>query len=102
GGSVGERGSTEKDFESSRGPDQILDAIGISAKLLAGKIEANQKQYERGTYGSGKQKLLTDEAKATLDRLAGGGKNLPTITTQKEFDALPSGAEFMEDGKKYR
>jgi hypothetical protein len=26
----------------------------------------------------------------------------PTVTTQEQYDALPSGAEYIEDGKKYR
>jgi hypothetical protein len=26
----------------------------------------------------------------------------PTVTTKEQFDALPKGAEYMEDGKKYR
>ena len=31
-----------------------------------------------------------------------GASGIPTVSSQAEFDKLPSGAEFMEDGKKYR
>jgi len=31
-----------------------------------------------------------------------GGSDLPIITTQEQFDALPSGAEYIEDGVRYR
>ena len=95
GGAVGERGATEKDFDSSMGADQILKNIGISAELLKGKIKANQQQYERGTYGRGKQKLLSDEAQATLDRLSGLGKG--ALSTGHKVDDI-----VMVRGKKYR
>jgi hypothetical protein len=32
----------------------------------------------------------------------GSNNNLPIITTQEQFDALPSGAEYIEDGVTYR
>lgn len=32
----------------------------------------------------------------------GSNSNLPIITTQEQFDALPSGAEYIEDGVTYR
>lgn len=30
------------------------------------------------------------------------GAQVPTVTTKEEYDKLPKGAEYMEDGKKYR
>lgn len=38
------------------------------------------------------------EKRGTLQR----GGALPTVTTKEQFDQLPKGAEYMEDGKKYR
>jgi hypothetical protein len=35
-------------------------------------------------------------------RTGGSNSNLPIITTQEQFDALPSGAEYIEDGVTYR
>ena len=37
-----------------------------------------------------------------IDAKAVKAKEVPTVTTKEQFDALPSGAEFIEDGKKYR
>ena len=33
---------------------------------------------------------------------AGGNGNIPTVTTKEQFDALPKGAEYMEDGHKFK
>lgn len=77
GGSVGERGATEKDFDPSLSPEQLKSNIAVSAKLLEGKIKANQEQYQRGTYGRGKQQLLTQEASDALKRLSGQSGNAP-------------------------
>ena len=37
-----------------------------------------------------------------IDAKAVKAKEVPTVTTKEQFDALPSGSEFIEDGKKYR
>ena len=37
-----------------------------------------------------------------IDSKAVKSKEVPTVTTKEQFDALPSGSEFIEDGKKYR
>ena len=37
-----------------------------------------------------------------IDSKAVKFKEVPTVTTKEQFDALPSGSEFIEDGKKYR
>lgn len=36
------------------------------------------------------------------DQPVTGNANQPTVTSQAEYDALPSGAIFIEDGKEYR
>ena len=71
GGSVGERGTNEADFSRNLGPDQIKANIGVSAQLADSKIKALQAQYDRGTYGRGGQKLISDEAEQARQRLAG-------------------------------
>jgi hypothetical protein len=119
GGTSGERGSNEEDFSSSLGPDQRNQNIGISAYLADSLIKANQDQYNRGTYGRGQQKLISDEAEAARQQLVqlapaklrkqggqqGGGQQggPPLIKTKAEFDNLPSGTLYMEsNGKTYR
>jgi hypothetical protein len=69
GGTVGERGTNEQDFDSKLGPDQIKQNIGVSALLADSKIKALQDQYTRGTYGKGKQKLISDEAEQARQAL---------------------------------
>lgn len=69
GGSVGERGTNEDDFNGNLGASQIKQNIGISASLADSLIRANQDQYSRGTYGRGQQKLVSDDAEAIRQRL---------------------------------
>lgn len=69
GGSAGERGANESDFDAKLGPDQIKQNIGISALLAASKIKNNQMQYDRGTYGRGKQQLLSPESDSVRQQL---------------------------------
>ena len=69
GGTSGERGTNESDFASSLGQDQRNSNIGISAYLADSLIKANQDQYNRGTYGRGQQKLISDEAEAARQQL---------------------------------
>jgi hypothetical protein len=38
----------------------------------------------------------------TVTPHAAGGASIPTVSTQAEFDKLPKGAVYMEDGKQYR
>ena len=114
GGTSGERGTNESDFASSLGQDQRNSNIGISAYLADSLIKANQDQYNRGTYGRGQQKLISDEAEAARQQLTqlvpanlkkqGGQQGgPPLIKTKAEFDALPSGTLYMEsNGKTYR
>ena len=71
GGTAGERGVNESDFDSKLGPQQIKSNIGVSAQLADSKIKALQDQYQRGTYGRGQQKLISDEAETARQRLAG-------------------------------
>jgi hypothetical protein len=75
-GTGGERLSNAGDFSSDRTPDQLKQAIGTAALLADSKIKALQDQYTRGTYGRGQQKLITDEAEAARQRLAGRAANL--------------------------
>jgi len=70
GGSVGERGTNEEDFDPKLSPDQIKANIGISAHLADSKIAALQDQYNRGTYGRGQQKLISDIAESARQRLS--------------------------------
>lgn len=69
GGSVGERGTNEEDFSSNLSPSQIKANIGVSAQLADSKIKALQDQYQRGTYGRGRQQLISPEAEQARQQL---------------------------------
>ena len=105
GGTEGERGTNEEDFSSKQSPEQIHANIAVSAQLAESKIKALQDQYNRGTYGRGSQKLISDEAETTRQRLAGNSPvaNLPRVNTKEEYDKLPKGAQYIDaqDGKPY-
>lgn len=75
GGGQEERKKIEEDFSPNASPQQIRTAIRVSAQLAESKVKALQDQYNRGTYGRGKQKLLTDEAESIRQRLSGGGSD---------------------------
>ena len=71
GGSLGERGTNEADFDPKLSPAQRKANIGASALLFGSKIDALNQQYQRGTYGLGKQQLISPEAEKTRQQLTG-------------------------------
>ena len=84
GGTAGERGTNEEDFNPDKGPDQLMQALGISASLADSKIKALQKQYQ-----DGKIKLLTDEAEGIRQHLLGSVP--PNLGGTKGKKATPAG-----------
>ena len=66
GGDTTERQKMENDFSPSMSPQQIKSNIRIAAQLALGKLKSNSSQYKRGTYGRGKQRLISDEAATAL------------------------------------
>jgi len=76
GGSAGERGSDEKDFDPSLGPQQLKSNVGITAKLLRSKIGALENQWNQNksdSMPSFQDRFITPEAKAQLDKWAPQG-----------------------------
>ena len=73
-----QKAMTEYEEAKNMSP-QVLDA---QKRMLEEKID----QIERDAYG-------VDADKST---------KIPVVTTQEDFDALPSGATFVEDGVTYR
>ena len=99
GGSVGERGTNEQDFSSNLGPDQIKQNIGVSALLADSKIKALQDQYQRGTYGRGKQNLITPEAEAARQKLAGRASGLSSGGHKAGDTRVIGGITYTRDDK---
>jgi hypothetical protein len=93
GGSVGERGTNEEDFAAHLSPQQRNANIGVSAQLADSMIRALQAQYTRGTYGKGRQKLISDEAESARQRLAG-------LSPVRESGAASAGSTVtLKDGR---
>lgn len=96
GGALTDRIGDATDFDPSLSPDQVKNNIATSVHLLGSKIKSSQAQYDRGTYGRGKQKLIQPENEEIMKRLGGGGT--PTISNRADYDKLPSGAQFIDAG----
>jgi hypothetical protein len=79
GGSAGERGTDEKDFDPSLGAGQLKSNVGISAQLLRSKIGALENQWDQNkspNMKSFEDQFISPEAKKQLDRWAPGGKSV--------------------------
>lgn len=71
GGSAGERGADEKDFDPSLGTQQLKSNVGITAQLLRSKIGALQNQWDQNkapSMPSFEQQFIMPEAKKQLDK----------------------------------
>lgn len=85
GGGEGERGANEKDFDQSKGAQQIRSNIAESAKLLRSKIAAQENQWNT-TFRPTKpedqfqNRFITPQAKETLNRLGGQAQQGITVT----------------------
>jgi|TARA_R110000868_G_scaffold341748_3_gene602570 hypothetical protein len=78
----------------------FLPSVNDDIKTVRTKLESLKKQveglnsFQREAYAEGFQKLPEGKVESS--------GSIPTVASQADFDKLPSGAEFMEDGKKYR
>jgi hypothetical protein len=71
GGTSGERGTDEKDFDPSKGTKQLYSNVGITAKLLRSKIGSLENQYKNTVKRDDfTQRFITPEAQHTLDRFS--------------------------------
>lgn len=100
GGTGTERGANEQDFDPNMAPQQIKDNVRISASLADSKIKALQSQYQRGTYGRGQQKLISDESEATRQRLSGAGGGGTAVSLKSGKTATFPNAQAASDFKK--
>ena len=73
GGSAGERGTDEKDFDPSLGPQQLKSNVAITARLLRSKIASLENQWEQNKAPGTKSfqnQFIMPEAKQQLDKWA--------------------------------
>lgn len=70
--------------------DKVMGGLGQDPAQLIGKLDSNKATAQ-------------DVQKVGTPHTAkGGGSGIPTVTSKEQYDNLPKGAEFIEDGKKYR
>ena len=103
GGSAGERGSDEKDFDPSLGPKQLRSNVAITAELLRSKISslANQWDENKSTgMPSFQERFIMPAAQQTIDRLSpqgantGGGNRIYARDPQGKLHFAAAGTAF--------
>jgi hypothetical protein len=73
GGSAGERGADEKDFDENLAPQTIKANVGVTAQLLRSKIGSLENQWDQNkspSMPSFADHFITKEAKTQLDKWA--------------------------------
>ena len=82
---------------------QELDIVRTAIPFTQSDVDKAMKQSKKNPNISftefANQKPIGE---GPIDSKAVKSKEVPTVTTKEQFDALPSGSEFIEDGKKYR
>lgn len=117
-------------FSPDAGPQELSDAITAALELMSGASTALQNQRDTAYQDPRLGPLLDEESKSVLRKfnfapsridpveaaaqaasttapvLPPAGKEptgqVPTLTDKSQFDALPSGAIYIRDGKQYR
>jgi hypothetical protein len=88
GGGEAERAANIADFASDRNSAQRNGAITASAKLLKSVANNLQEQYNRGTFGKGKQVLFSPESTAALNAVAGSAGPQGAAATHNVGDTV--------------
>jgi hypothetical protein len=100
-GTLEDRKANKVDFDIALGPKQLEGNARATMILAASKIKANQDQYNRGTYGRGKQKLITDENEAFLKNMGiDPGKPLEGMLNQSKSTTVPDNLKPKTKGQK--
>ena len=109
GGSDRDREEAAASINSANSPAQLHQAIDTAKKLMSGQLGGMRKQYEASTGRKDfDDKFLTGSATAQLGESSGKSPAKtsagPTkISSDAEYNALPSGAMFVgPDGKTRR
>ena len=99
GGSAGERGSDEKDFDENLAPQTLRANVGITAKLLRSKISSLENQWDQNR-GPGMQsfeeRFIMPEAARQLEKWAPQGQQAGGAMGQ-----VPAGATRYYQGVPY-
>ena len=100
GGSAGERGADEKDFDENLPPQTLKATTGITAQLLRSKIGALENQWDENRapgMKSFQDQFISKEAKSQLDRLNPQGAK--SSGSSKPPDATHTGIGSVDKKK---
>jgi hypothetical protein len=104
GGSAGERGADEKDFDENLAPGVLKNNAALTAQLLRSKISSFENQWEQNKapgMPSFQDRFIMPEAKKTLDRLnPQSGAAHPSGHTTGDTRQY-NGATYKFDGKQW-
>jgi hypothetical protein len=118
-GGVTDREEINKLINQAESPEQLAGAIAQGKRLIAGRLRSLRRQYAGNDPEKNKQfdeEMLSPLARAELGGLppeggaagvanppSGVGGDLPTVSDQAAYDALPKGARYKgPDGKEYQ
>lgn len=95
-GALGDRETAQESLSRANSPAQLKGVIDTYQDLIRGQINGVKRQYENNVNRDDFDKKLSP---GVVDELKGPKK----IASDEEYDALPSGAEFIDpDGKPRR
>ena len=106
----GKVGASDPDLAGLRA-DLLMYSSSVALMHAQGRLPENLREEFDGIINNPKQNF--DNLKAIIKKIdewtaknpgvkSNGAGNIPTVKSQADFDKLPKGAEYMEDGKKYR
>lgn len=101
-GGVSDRDKAQKIFDKVKSPAQLAGAIKEIKALMKGQLHGLQRQYKESTGRDDFDRFLSPSARGLEGN--GGAAGAPKkIASKAEYDALPSGAEFIApDGSRRR
>jgi hypothetical protein len=102
--------SSEAQLSDKNLSDERKELIQKKLETVRKAIPFTQEQLDKASNASKKNPNLSFTEFATQNPVGEGPIDskkakagaIPTVTSKEQFDALPSGSEFIEDGKKYR
>lgn len=108
GGSAGERGADEKDFDPNLGPSQLKTNVAVTAQLLRSKISSLENQWDQNAapgLQSFQDRFIMPEARRQLDKwsgtapAAGGGGVIRARDPQGRLHEAPAGTPLPKGWK---
>jgi hypothetical protein len=99
GGGVGDREKAQAIFDKVKSPEQLAGAVDQVKKLLRGQLTGLERQYKQSTGRDDFDRFLSPSARG-LEQ--GGGNGPKKIASKADYDALPSGAEFIAPDGSHR